>query len=57
MIVVRLTEEGRALRDRAVDVPRELVRCIDLDPADATELYRLLHKLLDSMDAGSKASS
>ena len=45
-LIVTLTEEGEALRDRAVEVPEKLSRCVKLDPAEATELYRLLYKLL-----------
>ena len=45
-LIVTLTEEGEALRDRAVEVPEKLSRCVKLDPAEAMELYRLLYKLL-----------
>ena len=45
---VRLTPKGLALRERAVSVPRELVSCIDLPAEDTQDLYRLLHKLLDT---------
>ena len=48
--IVSLTDEGWALRDRAVSVPGELAHCIQLDPADATELYRLLHVLLGALE-------
>lgn len=42
-----LTEQGLELRNRAVDIPPKIAACIPLDMADATELHRLLHKVLD----------
>ena len=37
---------GRDLRERAVDIPAKMSRCVDLEPGEALELYRLLYKLL-----------
>ena len=45
-LIVSLTEEGRALREKAVDIPVKMSRCVALDPDEAMELYRLLYKLL-----------
>ena len=45
-LIVSLTEEGRALREKAVDIPAKMSRCVALDPDEAMELYRLLYKLL-----------
>ncbi len=47
-LIVTLTEEGRLLRDRALSVPTSVARCVKLDPQDASELYRILHTLMDS---------
>lgn len=47
-LIVTLTEEGRLLRDRALSVPTRVARCVKLDPQDASELYRILHTLMDS---------
>ncbi len=46
-LVVELTEEGAALKERAVTVPPRIGACIRLDGDDARELYVLLHRLLD----------
>ena len=45
-LIVSLTEKGRAMRDRAVDIPVKMSRCVALEPEEALELYRLLYKLL-----------
>ncbi len=51
-LIVSLTEKGRELREKAVDVPQQVGSCIKLDPAEAAELFRLLHKVLDSKKEG-----
>ena len=48
VVVVTLTEEGRALRDKAKDVPAKVAGCIDLPPEKAQALYALLYELLDN---------
>ncbi|MBO4471871.1 MAG: winged helix-turn-helix transcriptional regulator [Clostridia bacterium] len=48
-VYVELTEKGWALRDEVKDIPAKLGKCISLPPEEAYELYRLLHKLLESV--------
>ena len=45
-LIVRLTEAGEALKEKAVSVPYQMASCVRLDPEEAKELYRLLYKLL-----------
>ena len=45
-LIVALTPEGLALRERALDIPAKMAGCSKLDPADAAELHRILHKML-----------
>ena len=45
-LVVCVTEKGMALRDKALDIPKKVAGCIQLEEADAKELYVLLHKLM-----------
>ena len=45
-LIISLTDEGEALKERAVEVPVKLAQCVRLTPEEAGELYRLLHKLL-----------
>ena len=48
-LIVTLTDEGMQLRDRAVMIPARMGSCIQLDPKDAADLYRILHTLMDNM--------
>ncbi len=49
-LIVSLTEEGEALRERAVDIPAKMSQCVNLEPEEARELYRLLYKLLQQAE-------
>ena len=46
VVVITLTEAGRALQERAKDVPAQVAGCIDLAPEKAQMLYALLYELL-----------
>ena len=48
VVVITLTEAGRALREKAKDVPAKVAGCIDLPPEKAQMLYALLYELLDN---------
>ena len=50
VVYVALTEKGKALREEVKDIPGTIGNCITLPKEDAFELYRLLHKLLDTID-------
>ena len=46
IVRITLTEEGRALREKAKEVPEKVAGCIDLAPEKAQMLYALLYELL-----------
>ena len=48
VVVITLTEEGKALQEKAKDVPEKVAGCIDLPQEKANQLYSLLYELLDS---------
>ena len=48
VVVITLTEAGRALQEKAKDVPAKVAGCIDLPPEKAQMLYSLLYELLDN---------
>lgn len=50
VVVVTLTEKGRALQEKAKDVPREVGSCMALPPEKAGALYALLYELLGNMN-------
>lgn len=45
-LIVSVTKEGEMLREKAVDIPHKMAGCVALDEKDATDLYRILHKIL-----------
>ena len=45
-LIVTITDEGMALRDKALFVPEEMAKCIELTPEEAGFLYRILYKIL-----------
>ena len=45
-LVVKVTDKGMKLRDKAIDIQSKMAGCIKIDPKDAKELYTLLHKIL-----------
>ena len=47
VVLITLTEKGRALQEQAKDIPRQAAGCIDLPPEKARELYTLLYELLE----------
>ncbi|MFD8806000.1 MarR family winged helix-turn-helix transcriptional regulator [Streptomyces sp. NPDC059597] len=48
---VRLTEEGAALRERALEVPRRIAAATGADPAEIGELRDRLDRLTSALDA------
>ena len=48
VVVITLTDAGKALQERAKDVPVQVAGCIDLPPDKAQMLYTLLYELLNN---------
>lgn len=47
---IAVTEEGRALCDRAARVPMEIGSCVKLSAQEAMQLHTLLYRLLAGME-------
>ena len=47
VVVITLTEAGRALQEKAKDIPRRVAACVELPPERAKLLYELLYELLE----------
>ncbi len=45
-VTITLSEQGKALRERAVSIPERLGACLPLTAEEAKTLYRLLYKVL-----------
>ena len=50
-VLLEVTDEGWALRDKVAHVPGALVRLLSLNAEDGAELRRLLTQLLENLDA------
>ncbi len=47
VLIASITQEGEALKEKAVEIPYKMAGCVKLDEQDAKELYEILHKLLN----------
>ena len=45
-LIVTVTEKGWKLREEALSIPGSMSSCVNLEPKEASELYRLLYKVL-----------
>lgn len=48
VLIVKVSESGMALRDKAADIPSEIGKCFELEPDEAAVLYKILYKILDT---------
>ena len=46
-LIVTITELGEEMKDRALHIPGEMTKCINLPKEDIRDLYRMLHQLLE----------
>lgn len=46
-LIVSITEAGEKLREQAINVPAQIAQCVNLEPEEAIELYRILYKILN----------
>lgn len=50
VLMVTITAEGMALREKALAIPRAVSGCVKLDAEEAATLYRLLYKVLGKLE-------
>lgn len=48
-LIVAVTPDGMALRERALSVPAKLAACVDLEPDKAGQLYGILYEVLERL--------
>jgi len=46
-VQIELTEKGSLLKEKAVDIPNHIGKCLSLDEEESKLLYRLLYKVLN----------
>ena len=47
-LVVAITEEGEAAKERAVEIPAKMGQCVNLELEEAEQLYKILYKILEA---------
>jgi len=48
-LCVLITKEGETLKNQALKIPQQMGQCINLQPGEAKELYRLLYKVMTQL--------
>lgn len=56
VVLISLTGEGRALQERAKDIPLKVAGCVDLPAEKAQMLYALLYELLENQGYKQKSN-
>lgn len=46
LLIVSITGSGEELKKQAVEIPQAMANCVNLSESEASELYRLLYKIL-----------
>lgn len=49
ILVVSVTPQGEALKQQAAAIPGQVAQCVPLNSAEAQQLYRLLYKVLGTL--------
>ena len=49
-LVVKVTNAGLLLRDKALSIPNEMGKCLNLSKEDAETLYKLIYKTLKNVE-------
>lgn len=45
-LVIKLTKDGISLRNKAIDIPSKMGKCVNLSDSEAKTLYSLIYKVL-----------
>ena len=49
VLLIEITENGKALKEKASSVPEKIAACVALDSDEALQLYQLLYKILGKL--------
>lgn len=49
-LLVELTDSGRALQDKALEIPAQIGKCLDLSEQEAVTLYQIMYKVLQNIE-------
>ena len=53
-LVAVTTNEGDALREKALKIPEKIAKQFNIEPEEAKELYRILYKILEQEKSSTK---
>lgn len=53
-LVLQITKEGEKLKDKALFIPKEMGKCINLSEDESKVLYSLLYKVLSNVEKEDK---
>lgn len=48
-LIVRITDNGEALKEQAVEIPEQVGKCINVTPEKALQLYNTLYEILNGI--------
>jgi DNA-binding MarR family transcriptional regulator len=48
-LIVSVTDKGLKLRDKALNIPVEMTKCVDLEEEEAKTLYEITNKILKNI--------
>ena len=48
-LVVSITKTGESLKEQALHIPEKLSACVNMEPEESGQLYKLLYELLDKL--------
>lgn len=46
-LIVSITPQGKAMKEKAKDIPAKMSKCLLLEPEETKALYRMLYKMLE----------
>jgi len=46
-LIVSITDQGKAMKEKARDIPAKMSKCLLLEPEETKALYRMLYKMLE----------
>lgn len=49
-IIIELTDEGEQLKDQALEIPKQIGKCINLEKEETIILYKTLYKILENIE-------
>ena len=49
-LMIKLTKKGRDLKEKAIDIPTEITKCLNLSEKEAKTLYMLCYKALFNLE-------